>query len=382
MSDWIYLDNNATTKPLPEVAEAVQRVLTTDYANPSSIHQFGQSVRHQVECARAQVSALIGATPREIIFTASGTEAINLAIRGVCGLNPKRRRVVISAVEHSAVHSVGRELARQGYTIDELGVDGAGRIDPDALAERITEETAIVSLLWANNETGALLDAERVAALTHERGAVLHLDAVQAVGKIPIDMGRLPAQLLSMSAHKFHGPKGVGALYVRKRTKLRPLVVGGHQERDLRGGTENVPGIVGMGVAAEAAAKLTDADHCRIVKLRDRLEEGICATIEGARVNVSGEQRLGNTTNIGFKTLQAEAMLLLLSDRGICASSGSACGSGSLEPSPVLLAMNVPQEYAHGSIRFSLSRFTTTDEIERVLAVMPEVVGRLTAISR
>jgi cysteine desulfurase len=381
MREWIYLDNNATTRPLEAVVDAMRPFLTEAYANPSSVHQFGQSVRHQVECARARVARLIGAEPREIVFTSGGTESINLAVRGALAFHPGKRRLVTSAVEHSAVQRLGRQLAREGYEVVEIGVDADGRLDLNALADHLDEQTALVSVMWANNETGILFDVEAVAALARERGVPLHLDAVQAVGKVPVDVGAVPAALLSLSAHKFHGPKGAGALFVRSRTRLRPLIIGGRQERDLRGGTENVPAIVGMGVAAEDAASRPTEDVERIRGLRDRLERGIVAAVESARVIGGNSPRVHNTSNIGFHTLQAEALLLLLSERGICASSGSACASGSLEPSHVLGAMGVDREYAHGSIRFSLSRFTTVAEIDQVIATIPELVGRLAVMS-
>ncbi|MHC4092960.1 MAG: cysteine desulfurase family protein [Planctomycetota bacterium] len=381
MADLIYFDNNATTQPLDEVAEAMAAVLRDNYANPSSVHQFGQGVRHKVECAREQVAQLLGASPKEMVFTSGGTESINLAIRGVLAANPSQRRVVTSAVEHSAVQRLCEQLVREGYEVEQVGVDGQGQLDFDELAEKTTEQTALVSVLYANNETGVLFDVERIAALTSDRGVPLHLDAVQAPGKVKIDVSALGVQLLTVSGHKLHGPKGVGALYVRRRTRLRPLLIGGRQERDLRGGTENVPGIIGLGVAAEAAA-LRRPEICRrIAALRERLENGICQAVSNARVNGQGAPRVCNTTNIGFEDLEAEAILLLLSESGICASSGAACSSGSLEPSHVLAAMNVDPRYAHGAIRFSLSQFNTADEVDRVVELLPSLLARLTALS-
>jgi cysteine desulfurase len=377
MSDLIYLDNNATTRPLDAVAATMTPLLTTAYANPSSVHQFGQAVRHQVECARVQVAELIGAEPREIVFTSGGTESINLAIRGTLAMRPDRRRIVTSSVEHSATQRLCAQLAREGYEVVEIGVDAAGRLDVDALAEAITEQTALVSVLWANNETGVLFDVDAVARIVESDGVPLHLDAVQAIGKADVDVRRVSCALLSASAHKFHGPKGAGALFVRKRTRIRPQIIGGRQERDLRGGTENTAAIVGMGVAAAAARTAITEEVLRIAALRDRLERGILADVSDARVNGAGAARIPNTTNIGFPGAAAEALLILLSERGICASAGAACSSGSLEPSHVLRAMNVPTEHAHGSIRFSLSRFTTADEIDRVIAVIPDLVQRL-----
>lgn len=375
----IYLDNNATTQPLDDVIEAMNRMLRDEYANPSSVHPLGQAVRHQVECARAQVAALIGAEPRDVVFTSGGTESINLAIRGLLAQRPDRKRVVTSTVEHSAVRNLCHQLAREEVAIDEIGVDADGRLDLAQLEHALTDDVALLSLMWANNETGVLFDVESAASLASQRGIPLHLDAVQAAGKVHIDVGDCPVQLLSISAHKFHGPKGAGALFVRKRTRIKPQLLGGRQERDLRAGTENVAAIVGMGIAAEAAGRVSDAERNRVAALRDRLEQGIRERVDRAMVNGAGAPRIANTTNIGFRDLAAEALLILLGEAGVCVSSGSACSSGSLEPSHVLAAMNVDPRFAHGAIRFSLSRFTTDDEIDRVLEIVPRVVERLAA---
>ena len=373
----IYFDNNATTRPLDDVVEAMLPFLRTNYANPSSVHRFGQTVRHRMECAREQVACLIGASPQEIVFTSGGTESINLAIRGAMAAGPGKRHIVTSAVEHSAVRRLAEQLAREGVEVDFVGVDGEGRLDLDELAGRLRDDTALVSMIWANNETGVLFDVERIAALASDRGIPLHLDAVQAAGKVPIDVEGLPVQLLSLSAHKFHGPKGAGALYVRRRTRVRPLVIGGRQERDLRPGTEHVAGIVGMGVAANAARDGGEQVCRQVGALRDRLEQGILQAVSGARVHGAGARRLANTTNIGFAGYQAEAVLLLLSENGVCASAGAACSSGSLEPSHVLQAMKVDPLYAHGSIRFSLSQFNTANEVDRVVELLPALLARL-----
>jgi cysteine desulfurase len=379
MPDWIYLDNNATTRPLDAVIEAMRGLLADDYANPSSIHPFGQAVRHRVECARAQVAAMIHADPKEIIFTGSGTEAINLAIRGTLAMRIGRRKVLATTVEHSAVQKLGAQMVREGYVYEEVGVDSAGRLDFDELAERLDEDTAIVSVMWVNNETGVIFDVPRVAELAASRGVPLHVDAVQAVGKIPIDLTGVPITLLSAAAHKFHGPKGVGALFVRQRTRLKPILLGGGQERDLRGGTENVPGIVGMGVAAEAITQRDPVVLTRVARLRDRLEQGILQIVPDAKVNGAEAPRVPNTTNIGFPGLAAQAILMLLGERNVCVSGGSACASGSLEPSHVLKAMRVPDTYAHGSIRLSLSHLTTEAEIDTALGHLAEVTRRLAA---
>lgn len=380
MVRYLYFDNNATTQPLEAVVEAMLPFLRDQYANPSSLHAFGQGVRHRIECAREQVAALVGSDARDIVFTSGGTEAIHLAVRGTLNATPNRPRLVISDVEHSAVRKLADQLKREGRPVETVGVDASGRLDLDALASMLTSDTGLLSVMWANNETGVLFDIDRVAAIAHDHGVPLHVDAVQAAGKVPIDVTRVPVSLLSLSGHKFHGPKGVGALYVRKRSRLDPLLTGGGQERSLRAGTENVPGIIGLGVAAEAAVREGPTEADRFRGLRDMLERGICEAVPSARVNGAEAPRIGNTTNIGFAGLQAEAILLLLSERGVCASAGAACSSGSLEPSHVLQAMGVDTRYAHGSVRFSLSRFNTPDEVREVIGLMPEIVSRLTPV--
>ncbi|MCH7838815.1 MAG: aminotransferase class V-fold PLP-dependent enzyme [Planctomycetes bacterium] len=377
----IYLDNNATTQPLPEVVEAMIRSLREGYANPSSVHQFGQSVRHQVECARAQVAAMIAATPKEIVFTSGGTESINLAIRGALSIHPNRRHIVTTAVEHTAVLSLMEQLETQGYTVDYVGVDRQGRLDEEQWARRLTDDTALASIIHANNETGVIFDVRRLAAVAADRGIPVHVDAVQSAGKTPINVGDWPVQLVSLAAHKFHGPKGAGALYVRRRTRIEPLIVGGRQERLLRGGTEAVAEIIGMGVAAEFASRDCETVSASVRAMRDALEAGILANLPSARVNGAGAPRNGNTSNISFPDLEAEAILLLLSEAGICASSGAACSSGSLEPSHVLKAMGIDESTGHGAIRFSLSRFNTQQEMDRVVAALPDLLSRLTVLS-
>ena len=377
----IYLDNNATTQPLPEVVEAMVRSLQEGYANPSSVHQFGQSVRHQVECARAQVAALIAASPKEIVFTSGGTEAINLAIRGALSIHPNRRHIVTTAVEHAAVLSVMEQLETQGYTVDYVGVDRQGRLDEEQWARGLTDDTALASIIHANNETGVIFDVRRLAAVAADRGIPVHVDAVQSAGKTPINVGDWPVQLVSLAAHKFHGPKGAGALYVRRRTRIEPLIVGGRQERLLRGGTEAVAEIIGMGVAAEFAPRDCETVSASVRTMRDALEAGILANIPSARVNGAGAPRNDNTSNISFPDLEAEAILLLLSEAGICASSGAACSSGSLEPSHVLKAMGIDESTGHGAIRFSLSRFNTQQEMDHVVSALPDLLSRLTVLS-
>ena len=382
MRDVLYFDNNATTQPLSEVVEAMLPMLSETYANPSSVHQFGQLARHRVECAREQVAQLIGASPKEILFTSSGTESINLAMRGVVCRDSKRRRVVTTAVEHSAVLQVAQQMEAEGIAVDYVGVDREGRVDQAEWDAKVTDQTVLASLIHVNNETGVVCDVEKLATIAADRGAVVHVDAVQSAGKMPLDMSRWPAQLVSLAAHKFHGPKGVGALYVRRRTRIEPLIVGGGQERKLRGGTEHVAGIIGMGVAAEVALRECQDVAGRVGGLRDRLETGVLAGVPFAQVNGLGADRIHNTSNISFEDLEAEAILILLSEAGICASAGAACSSGSLEPSHVLTAMRIPERLAHGAIRFSLSRFNTEEEVDRAVAVIPELLSRLTALGR
>lgn len=380
MREIIYFDNNATTRPEPEVVDAMARLLRDGYGNPSSVHQFGQAARYQVECAREQVAALVGASAKEIVFTSGGTESINLAIAGYLRAHPKRRRLVTTAVEHSAVLRMATQLEANGYVIEHVGVDGDGQIDQAHWEAALTEDTAFASIICANNETGVVWDVASLAAVARDRGIPVHVDAVQAAGKLDINMAQWPVDLLSISAHKLHGPKGAGALYVRRRTRLAPLLVGGSQERDLRGGTENVAGIVGMGLACETARSHMALHRESVGALRDKLERDILEAIPFAHV-IGGGERVYNTTNIGFEGLEAEAILLLLSEAGVCASSGSACSSGSLEPSHVVTAMNVDPRIAHGAIRFSLSRFNTADEVDAVVEMMPGLLAKLTALS-
>jgi len=374
-----YLDNNATTMVAPEVVEAMLPFYGELYGNPSSMHSFGGQVKRYVDRARDQVAALLGATPYEVIFTAGGSESNNMAIRGALeALAPEKRHLVTTRVEHPAVGGVFQQLAKSGYRVTELAVESDGSLDMDAFRYALTPDTALVSIMWANNETGVIFPIEEIAQATRERGILLHVDAVQAAGKIPIDMAKVPVDMLSISGHKFHAPKGVGALYVRRGTRLAPLVIGGHQEWGKRAGTENVPGIVGLGRAAALAQEhLVDVDS--LAKLRDRLEAGLLARCLDARVN--GANRVPNTLNVSFEFIEGESILLMLDDVGIAASSGSACASGSLEPSHVLRAMGVPFTAVHGSIRFSLSRYTTPAEIEYTLEQVPPIVDRLRSIS-
>ena len=374
--DQIYLDNNATTKPAPEVVEAMLLYYTQWYGNPSSVHRFGQRSRQALDEARGQVAALIHCAESELLFTGGGTEAVNTAIRGILAARAPRRRIVTSTVEHSATRELCAQLAKEGAEIVEIPVDRAGALDLDRLGASLDDNTALVTLLWANNETGVLFPVEQIAAMCKSRRIPFHCDGTQAVGKIPVNAAALGIDAMSFAAHKFHGPKGVGLLFARRGLRLRPLVIGGPQEHSRRGGTENVPGIVGAGKAAElAAAALPQMD--RVAQLRDRLEREILSRIQDTAVNGRTDQRLPNTTNIGFARLEAEAILLLLSEQGICASAGAACSSGSLEPSHVLRAMHIDDRFAHGAIRFSLSRYTTFEEIERTMKVLPGIIARL-----
>jgi cysteine desulfurase len=372
----IYLDNNATTRPAPEAIDAMLPFLREGYGNPSSVHRFGQMARQAVDEARHRVAALIGAADANLLFTGGGTESINTAVRGVLRARGPRNRIVISAVEHSATRELCQQLAKEGSEIVTVPVSQQGVLDLDRLRAAVDEQTALVSIMWANNETGVIFPVAEVSEICRAHKVPFHCDGTQAVGKLAVDVTAVGVDLMSFASHKFHGPKGVGALYVRKGLRLGPLLIGGPQERGRRGGTENVPGIVGMGVAAEVAAGAL-VEMPRVAALRDRLEGQLLERVGDAVVNGQRDNRVPNTTNIGFHRLEAEAILLLLSEQGIYASAGSACSSGSLEPSPVLLAMGIDPKYAHGAVRFSLSKFTTDAEIDRALTVVPEVIGRL-----
>lgn len=377
----IYLDNNSTTRVAPEVVAAMLPFWSEQYGNPSSIHRIGQAARHAVEMAREQVASLINAKPRDIVFTSGGTEADNLAILGTLAAYPTKRHVITTSVEHVAVHSLCERLAKEGIRITWLDVDRQGHLSPDQLAAEICEDTALVSVMFANNETGVIFPIHEVAAICADRGIPLHVDAVQAIGKLPIDVNQLGAALLSMSAHKIHGPKGVGALYVGRKTRIRNQLVGGHQERDIRPGTENTAGIVGFGEAARLAAHRLNTDAWqRVAGLRDKLEQEIIENVPFARVVGDSSLRTPNTTSIAFESLEAEAILIALSERGVCASSGSACSSGSLQPSHVLKAMSIDERLAHGAVRFSLSAETSEDDVRCAGQIVREVVVKLSSL--
>ena len=377
----IYLDNNATTKVDEAVFEEMRPYFCELYGNPSSMHFFGGQVQRKVDEGRSRVAALLGASPDEIIFTACGTESDNAAIRSALEVFPERRHVITSRVEHPAVLTQCRNLSQKGYRVSEIGVDGEGRLDMEELKATVDEDTAIVSLMWANNETGVIFPVEEAAAITKAKGALFHTDAVQAVGKIPIDMATSNIDMLSLSGHKLHAPKGIGVLYLRRGTPFRPFLVGGHQEKSRRAGTENAAAIIALGKACELAGQHMKLENTQVKALRDRLQDELMAHIPNARINGGAAERLPNTTSIAYEFVEGEAILLLLSELGVCASSGSACTSGSLEPSHVLRAMGVPFTCAHGSIRFSLSRFTTPEEIETVIRELPPIIARLRQMS-
>jgi cysteine desulfurase len=375
-----YLDHNATTEPSKSVIAAVERGLRELWANPSSGHRPGQRVRQAVDLARASIARLIDAEPREIVFTAGGTEAVALAIRGSLEARPDRSVVVTTRTEHSAVRDLADVLEGRGVEILRLPVDGHGVLDLDALDRVLRErasEIALVSVMWANNETGVIQPIEAIAARCRDAGVRFHTDATQWVGKMPTFVAEIPVDLLNFSAHKFHGPKGVGALYVRRGIRIAAQLVG-HQEMQRRAGTENVPGILGFGVAADEAARWLATDgRERVAGLRDDFERRLLDRVPGTSVNGGGAARLWSTANVAFAGLEAEAMLMLLSERGLCASGGAACASGAVEPSPVLLAMGVSPERAAGSIRFSLGRETTREEIDAALEIIAQVGDRL-----
>ncbi len=377
----IYLDNNATTQVAREVVEAMMPYFHDLYGNPSSMHSFGGQVGKKLREAREQTARLIGASPEEIIFTSCGTESDNAAIRSALMSQPGKRHVVTSRVEHPAVKGLCAQLVHEGYRVTEVGVDAEGRLDMDQYKRSLTSETAVVSLMWANNETGVLFPVEEAARMARSRGILFHTDAVQAVGKIPINMQENVIDMLSISGHKLHGPKGIGVLYLRNGTKFYPYLIGGHQEHGRRAGTENTPSIIGMGKACELAAQNMEAENTQVKRLRDKLEETILARVPRSRVNGDQVYRLPNTTNISFEYVEGEGILLMMDEHGICASSGSACTSGSLQPSHVLRAMGVPFTMAHGSIRFSLSVYNTEEEIDHVIEKVPPIIEHLRSMS-
>jgi len=381
LTDVIYFDNNGTTAVAPEVLEAMLPAFGPLYGNPSSMHTFGGQMGRYINEAREQVGQLVGAHPEELIFTSCGSESDNAAWYSATETQPEKRHVITTKVEHSAVLAYAHYLEDKGYEVTWLGVDKKGQISLEELEKAIRPDTALVSMMYANNETGTIFPIEKVAQIVKSRGVQLHIDAVQAVGKEVIDLQKLPIDYLAISGHKLHAPKGVGVLYVRRGTRFRPYLKGGHQERGRRAGTENVPYIIGLGKACELAGAKIEEERTKVAAMRDRLQAGLLAAIPNAKINGDEAHRLPNTVNISFEAVEGEALLLQMDQYGICASSGSACTSGSLEPSHVLRAMGVPFNYAHGSVRFSLCRYNTEAEVDRVLEVMPKIVHDLREIS-
>ena len=378
----IYFDNNATTSLDPDVLEAMLPFLRENYGNPSSAYSFGKRVAQAVHHAREQLADLLGCEPSELIFTSCGTESDNSAIQSAIQLDPDRRHLVTSKVEHSAIVKHAETLARRGYEVTWLSVNSDGLIDLRELENAIRPDTAIVSLIWANNETGVLFPIEEAAAICRAKGTLFHTDAVQAVGKIPIDLQKSSIQFLSLSGHKLHAPKGVGALYVNRRTRFNPYLIGGGQENKKRGGTENTASIVGLGVAAELAEVHLSEENAQVRALRDTFEEGILKRIPNVQVNGHRTLRLPNTSNLAIEGIDSEGMLMLLDQKGICCSAGSACTAGSLEPSHVLRAMGYSTDRARGSLRFSFSRLNTQEEVRQALEIIPRLVEKLRSMSR
>jgi cysteine desulfurase len=377
----IYVDNNATTRVAPEVLEEMLPYFSELYGNPSSMHSFGGNVAKKIKESRAKVAKLIGAMPEEILFTACGTESDSTAIRAALISNPDKKHIITSRVEHPAIKNLFENLAKNGYRVTFVPVDSEGHLDLDYLYRNLDDNAAVVSIMWANNESGVIFPIEEIAQAVKAKGIVFHTDAVQAVGKVPVDMKNVQADMLSLSGHKIHAPKGIGALYIRKGTKFSPFLIGGHQEGGRRGGTENVASIIGLGKASEMALADLNQMSTRIKKMRDKLENALVNTVPNTMINGDKKQRLPNTTSIGFEFVEGEAILLMMDEFGICASSGSACTSGSLEPSHVLRAMGVPFTAAHGSIRFSLSTYNTEGEIDFIIEKVPPIIKRLRELS-
>jgi cysteine desulfurase len=378
----IYMDNNATTACDPAVVEAMLPFFTEQFGNASSIHSFGAQVGKALKEARGKVQALLGAAQdSEIVFTSCGTESDSTALLSAIRAQPERRTIITTVVEHPAILTLCEQLEKEGYVVHKLKVNKKGRVDLDEYKSLLNDRVAIASIMWANNETGTIFPVEEMAEMAHEKGIMFHTDAVQAVGKLPIDLKATKIDMLSLSGHKLHAPKGIGVLYVRRNTRFRPLLRGGHQERGRRAGTENSASIVGLGVACDLAMQHMAEENTVVKKLRDRLERGILAKVPNAFVNGDTLYRLPNTASIAFEYVEGEGILLLLNKEGIAASSGSACTSGSLEPSHVMRAMGIPYTAAHGTIRFSLSRYNTEAEVDRVIACVPTIIAQLRKLS-
>jgi cysteine desulfurase len=379
-----YFDYNATTPLAPGVGDIVAAVARDVFGNPSSVHHFGQQAKAVLDEARSALADLVGGDAAEIVFTSGGTEADNLAIRGAAEALEAtgRRHLVATAIEHEAVLNTLKALGRRGWRTTLVPVDHSGIVSPGRLREALTDETALVSVMHANNEIGTIQPVAEIAAVAHERGALVHTDAVQSAGKIPVDARALGVDLLALSAHKFNGPKGVGALWIKRGTRMQPILTGGRHERNRRAGTENVPGIAGMGVAARQAASKMSAEAARLSALRDRLESAVLRTIQGTAVNGSREARVPNTTNVSFDRVEAESLLIALDLEGVAVSTGSACSSGTLEPSHVLRAMGFPAHRTQNSLRFSLGLFSTEEEVDRLVAILPDLVEKLRSLSR
>jgi cysteine desulfurase len=380
----IYFDYNATTPLVPAVVDAMTAATRDVFGNASSVHFFGQQAKAAVDIARSSLAALLGADPSEIVFTSGGTESDNFAIRGAAeALEPtKRRHLIASAIEHEAVLNTLKALARRGWQTTLLSVDQSGILSPDRLRDAMRDDTALVSVMHANNEIGTIQPIAELAAIAHEHGALMHTDAVQSAGKIPVEARALGVDLLSVSAHKFNGPKGVGALWIKRGTRLQPMQTGGKHERGRRAGTENVPAIVGMGVAALLAKEKLSSETLRVGALRDRLEEGVLRNVTGTAINGARMQRVPNTTNISFDRVEAESLLIALDLEGVAVSTGSACSSGTLEPSHVLRAMGFPPHRTQNSLRFSLGVFSTQEEVDRVVEILPKLVEKLRGLTR
>ena len=377
----VYFDNNATTKVAEEVLEEIKPFFCELYGNPSSMHTFGGQIGSKIRKAREQVAGLLGCEPVEIIFTGGGTESDNMAIKGILASVPNRHKIITTRVEHPAVLQVCHDLENHGYTVVELGVDKQGRLDLAELESQVDDDTALVTIMYANNETGVIFPVEEIAEAVENKGIVFHTDAVQAAGKIPINLKDTRIDMLSLSGHKLHAPKGIGILYLRKGTKFSPFLIGGHQETGRRGGTENVASIIGFGKAGELAAANLKKENSRVKYLRDKLENELLKRIPNTIINGDRKHRLPNTTSIAFEYVEGESILMMMDQFGICASSGSACTSGSLEPSHVLRAMGVAFTAAHGSIRFSLSIYNTEAEVDFIIEKLPPIIEQLRNMS-